>query len=397
MKNTIRDKKKDSRRLLVYEPRVEGHHPGWLRFITEDLLSAGYELVLAVDLRKGSRKVIEEHLGDLSKQVELISAVDENGRPRQGDTAASIAACLNESKAPHAFLCAFDELASKAFRRTALGFPLSPILRGRIGGIYHRPRFTDAPWWSPNRFLKTIGFKKFVSKNWVKPLLFTDEYLTKEFKTAFPGKPFFFLPDPCPDDFTGDPQQARSALGLPADSLIFLFFGVGAKRKGLHLAVEAMLRFKKKEAFLLVAGKQDPSPKVRRELDELESQDRALLLNRFVTHAEEKLCFQAADVVLLPYLNHFGTSGILSRAMATGKPVIASDEQLLGHLVRDNEIGWKFPSGSVTGLTECLDQASKIDRAMMKRFKTNAAGYVDRYSRKNYRKALLDALTAANT
>ena len=35
--------------LLLYEPRVEGHHPGWLRFITEDLLSAGYPLTLAVD------------------------------------------------------------------------------------------------------------------------------------------------------------------------------------------------------------------------------------------------------------------------------------------------------------------------------------------------------------
>ena len=33
------------------EPSVDGHHVGWLRFITEDLLGAGFSLTLAVDTR----------------------------------------------------------------------------------------------------------------------------------------------------------------------------------------------------------------------------------------------------------------------------------------------------------------------------------------------------------
>lgn len=378
--------------MLVFEPRVEGHHPGWLRFITEDLLSAGHDLVLAVDLRDRSRRIIEEHLGDLMPRVELISAVDARGRPLNGSTGASLSACLDASKAQRAFLCAFDELASTAFRRAALGLPPPRSLQGRIGGIYHRPRFTASPWYSANRFLKAAGFRKYISKNWVKPLLFLDEYLATDFKTAYPEKAIYFLPDPCPDDFMGDCRLARSALGLPAAPSIFLFFGVGAKRKGLHLAVDAMLRLERQDTFLLVAGKQDPPPLVRKGLDALERQHRALIMNRFVSHAEEKLCFQAADVVLLPYLNHFGTSGILSRAMATGKPVIASDEQLLGRLVRDNQIGWTFPSGSVTALTECLAKATIADAAAHKHFAANAADYVNRYSRRNFRNALIESL-----
>ena len=48
--------------LLLYEPRTEGHHLGWLRFITEDLLSADVRLSLAVDLRPEAKGKIEDHL-----------------------------------------------------------------------------------------------------------------------------------------------------------------------------------------------------------------------------------------------------------------------------------------------------------------------------------------------
>jgi glycosyltransferase involved in cell wall biosynthesis len=383
-----------SRKLLVVEPRVEGHHPGWLKFITEDLLSAGYELSLAVDLRPQSRPIIEEHLGDLMMQVELLRAVDERGRPLHGSTAACIVAALEASGASRAFLCAFDELASAAFRRAAIGLNPPLALRGRMGGIYHRPRFTDAPWWSPNRLLKVVGFHKFMRANWIRPLLLLDEYLTRDFQRTFPDRPIHFLPDPCPDDFDGDPALARAELGIPPHATVFLFFGVGARRKGLHLAVEAMLRLEQPDTLLLVAGRQNPPPRVREGLDQLERQQRALILDRYVSSAVEKRCFQAADVVLLPYLNHFGTSGILSRAMATGKPVIASDEQLLGKLVRDNEIGWCFPSGNVAALAGYLARAAAIDDGARRRFTVNASAYANRYSRKRYREALLKSLAS---
>ena len=383
----------DKRRLLVVEPRVEGHHPGWLRFITEDLLSADYQLSLAVDLRPESRPIIEDHLGDLIDQVKLIPVLDDGGRPRNGSLEASIMLGLEESGAPRAFLCALDEISSAIFRRAAIGvYPPAP-LRGRMGGIYHRPRLYEPPWWSPNRMLKAAGFRKFMQANWIRPLLLLDEYLAQDFKQRFTDKPIFFLPDPCPDDFDGDSSQARVALGVPPDAVIFLFFGVGARRKGLHLAVEAMLQLEDKNAFLLIAGRQNPPPQVKRGIDQLVQEKRALLLDRYVSSAEKKWCFQAADVVLIPYLNHFGASDILSQAMAAGKPVVASDEQLVGKLVGDNDLGWRFPSGNALALAECLTQAASMDESMRQRFRTHAAAYADRYSRKNYRKALLQSLS----
>src|ERR1700722_680428 len=70
---------KRGRHVLLYEPRTEGHHVSWLKFITEDLLSADAQLTLAVDRRPEREAKIREHLGDLLNQVTLLDA---NGAER---------------------------------------------------------------------------------------------------------------------------------------------------------------------------------------------------------------------------------------------------------------------------------------------------------------------------
>ena len=55
-----------SRRLLLYEPRTEGHHLGWLRFITDDLLSANFQLSIAADLRPARANMLNKILPDCS-------------------------------------------------------------------------------------------------------------------------------------------------------------------------------------------------------------------------------------------------------------------------------------------------------------------------------------------
>jgi glycosyltransferase involved in cell wall biosynthesis len=348
----------DRNHLLLYEPRTEGHHLGWLRFITEDLLSANLQLTLAVDLRAGNEQKICEQLGELQSAVKLINAYDASGRRHGDQKSGSVAICLQQSGAANVFLCAFDEIASHCWRRATFGFFPPPELHGRIGGIYHRPRFLAAPKWSPDRLLKQTGFERLLKQGWLRQLLFVDEFLAREQQNLFPNAPVFFLPDPCPAGYDGDRMAARKQLQLPPEKTVFLFYGTGARRKGLHLTVEAMLQLSENSpAFLLCAGQQNPSGETARGLEKLVEQNRALLINRYVSEAEEKNCFAASDVVLLPYLNHFGTSGVLSRAMAAGKPVIVSDEQLLGKLTREQNLGLLFPSGDVEKFDGCIQKA----------------------------------------
>ena len=339
--------------LLLYEPRTEGHHLGLLRFIAEDLLAANFRLSIAADLRAGSRERVEQQLAGLLGDLRLLPAHDETGRRHLDGKARSVAHCLQASGAETVFLCALDEIASHCWRRATFGLRPPAVLRGRMGGIYHRPRFLAAPEWSPDRWMKSPGFQRLLHEGWWRQLLFVDEFLAAELQSVYPSSPIFFLPDPCPPGYDGDPITARNKLEIPRDRKVLLFYGTGARRKGLHLAVEAMRQLPPASpAFLLCAGQQNPSGKTAAGLAQLVRQNRARLLDRYVSVDEEKMCFAASDAVLLPYLNHFGGSGVLSRAMSAARPVITSDEQLLGRLTREHRLGLVFPSGNIPALRD---------------------------------------------
>jgi glycosyltransferase involved in cell wall biosynthesis len=96
--------------------------------------------------------------------------------------------------------------------------------------------------------------------------------------------------------------------------------------------------------------------------------------------------------VLLPYVDHFGTSGVLSRAMAAGRMVIVSDEQLLGRLTRDHGLGLLFPSGDANALRDSIQKASLTTREEFASYARAAARYAAFYSREAYRAALLKSV-----
>lgn len=379
--------------LLLYEPRAEGHHLGWLRFITEDLLSAGGQLTLAVDLRPENAPKVREQLGELLPAVKLINAYDATGRRHADRKMGSVAHCLRASGAANVFLCAFDEIASHCWRRATFGLFPPGELRGRMGGIYHRPRFCGAPGWSVDRWLKEPGFRRVIHQGWLRQLLLMDEYLAQDLKKQFPAAPVFFLPDPCPAGYDDDAVAAKHQLGISPERKVLLFYGTGARRKGLHLAVEAMRQLPlESPAFLLCAGQQNPTGKTAAGMAQLVRQNRARQLDRYVTVDEEKICFAASDAVLLPYLNHFGTSGVLSRAMSAARPVITSDEQLLGRLTREYRLGLVFPSGMVSALRDCIFRVTQFSAADTAPLAAAARCYAGIYSRAAFRAALLRSL-----
>jgi len=379
--------------ILVYEPRVEGHHPGWLAFIVSDLLSAGARLSLAVDLRPSSAAILRNHLGHLWDEVRLFDARGgQSGSTRQSKWK-SMKRCFAASGSSRVFLCAFDEIASDLFRWRAFG--LNPLagFSGIIGGIYHRPRFLDAPCLAPARILKMRGLDRLLRDDFFAQLLMLDKSLLEGLRHTYPKAPLFFLPDPCPDGFSGDRAEARKKLGLAADRKVLLFFGVGSPRKGLRVAVDAMLSLPAESGFLLlVAGRQQLKGALKHRLDMLVGRGSAQVLDRYVSSDEEKWCFESADAILLPYIDHFGTSGVLSRAASAGRFIIASDEQLVGRLVREYGLGSVFKSGDAKALAEAIIAFGRHDEVPLLGYRDRAAEYARKYSRSAFREAVFRSL-----
>jgi glycosyltransferase involved in cell wall biosynthesis len=379
-----------ARHLLIFENRTEGHHLHWLRYITEDYLSTGSRISLALDYRAEKQDLIHGHLKGLADQVSLLSIYNEHGSLRGGSIMNAIASCLEQSGADEVFMNNLDEIASRCLRRAAAGIYPPRIIRGRLSGVYFRPRFLANPVWPPGNIVKELGFRRMVGRKWFGKVFFMDEYLLETAQHRYPGREFFFLPDPWAGTFLSGQAEARQKLQIPPDRFVFMCYGIGDRRKGLHLAVRALMESSADSPlYLLCAGSLAPDPETARGLEDLKKQGRARVMDRYVSELEQSLCFCASDVVLLPYIEHFGSSGVLSLSAAAGKMVIASDEGLLARRTKQHSLGWVFPSGDTERLKACMHNASLLKSSEMLQFRQAALRYAATCSREAFRRALL--------
>jgi glycosyltransferase involved in cell wall biosynthesis len=149
------------------------------------------------------------------------------------------------------------------------------------------------------------------------------------------------------------------------------------------------------KAFLLCAGLQPQNEQLQRDLETLRAQGRAEIVNRYISVQEEKQVFAACDMVLLPYLRHLDGSGVLSCAAGAGKPALASDEYLIGHVVRHYGMGLLFKSGNVPGLRHAMGQAATAASAELARWQAGAQAYAKNCTRDKFRSALTAAVRSA--
>jgi len=376
--------------LLIFEPRTQGHHLTWLRYVTEDFLRAGFRLTLAVDYRQHQQKLIHDTLHGLLGQLELVSALDKQGSFWvRKDAVLTLSELFRQSQADDIFFTNFDEVASRCLRRLAVGMRPPANLHGHLNGIYFRPRVLAQNFLQKAFSLKASGFRKAIQQGWIQRLWLLDEYLLQQAQ-AYAENTFYHLPDPWHGDFSINKHTARAALQVPQDSRIVLSYGLMTPRKGLHVLAQSLWEMEDKRLFLLCAGRirdEAARPYVRN----LVALGRAHILDHYVSESEEALCFAAADIVVLPYLHHFGSSGVLSRAAAAGKLVIGSESGLLGQRIRQHQLGWTFADGEHTLLMQLLDKTAQLSSEQFKQFQTNGLTYAQQCSRGAYREALLSA------
>lgn len=376
--------------LLIFENRTEGHHLHWLRYITEDFLTLGGRITLALDYRPEMKDRIDSHLLDLTEKVTIISIYDRAGSLRSGSMISTMAGCLEESGAQEVFMNNLDEIASGCMRQAAFGIYPPRNTQGKLSGVYFRPRFLVNPAWPPGNIIKEFGFRKLSRRTWFNKIYLMDEYLLERARQRYAGQKYFFLPDPWDGAFLHDQKEARERLGIPKDRFVFLSYGIGDRRKGLHLAVRAVMESSDdSRLYLLCAGAKSPDRKTAEDLKELEKRGKAKVIDRYVSESEQSLCFCASDVVLLPYIKHFGSSGVLSLAAAAGKMVIASDEGLVAQRIQQHNLGWLFRSGSIEELKKCINNASHLNTSDMTQFQQAAHRYAKLCSQDAFKKALL--------
>ena len=209
-------------------------------------------------------------------------------------------------------------------------------------------------------------------------------------------RPFASIVDPIPALSTRAPT-VTSLVKNEGKRCTFLLFGSMAPRKGCMLVLKAMQQLTSSELARLrlrivgkfTEGSYGYKSEVLGAIKKLElkcSELEILVEDHYIDFSEMDVELSAADCILVPYIEFYGSSGVLGHACRAGKPVISCEDGLIGELVRKLEFGLTVNSKDLDALCRCLRIA--LDGKLP--FNTeNAAKYVKDADHKNFSHTLI--------
>ncbi|MBY0245796.1 MAG: glycosyltransferase [Sphingobacteriaceae bacterium] len=341
----------DSQKILIVDTQLAGHHVLWLCLTAKVMLERGYSVVLVVNQDSiAVQKRIEQIDKRLLSQIEIIAS-SLNKKTSLKTYFAEINRLFNECGGHKVLFNNFDTMASKLFRCVTFGYKPPIELYGKVSIIYHRPRPLDDTQHSIGESWKRIGLNKLIKSKFFVNIFLLDPFIAAKASTLLcQFVKIKFIPDPwisslenaiCPAEFD-----------LSDCNLKLLQYGVGDKRKGTELLLRAYNSISEPLSLtLIIAGVQKSSEIARLVAT---STHKVILIDRFISNAEEKYLFECCDVVAIPYLSHYGSSNILSKAAQYKKPVLASNFHLIGRVVDAKNLGLSFKDQSIDDLVTRL-------------------------------------------
>ena len=150
-------------------------------------------------------------------------------------------------------------------------------------------------------------------------------------------------------------QQARAELGIK-EKYVLLFFGFVRPYKGLDDLIRAFRDIAKSfDVALVVAGEffTDLKP-YQKELEMNGLLDRTYIFPRYISSEEVPMFFNAADMLVQPYVRFSGQSGVPQTAYLHSLPVIATDVGGLPEMVIHGETGLIVRPGDPQALASAI-------------------------------------------
>ena len=150
--------------------------------------------------------------------------------------------------------------------------------------------------------------------------------------------------------------DARSALDLPPDVPVLLFFGFVREYKGLHVLLEALpaIADALPDVHLVVAGEPYDDPaRYRALIDRHDLDGQVTWHDAYVPSEAVPRYFGAADVVVQPYVSAT-QSGVAQIATHFEVPMIVTDVGGLAEDVPDEEAGFVVPPKDAPALAEAV-------------------------------------------
>jgi glycosyltransferase involved in cell wall biosynthesis len=192
------------------------------------------------------------------------------------------------------------------------------------------------------------------------------------------GKRFFgnllaHLPDPSVYDLYEPCEVLAEGMDISesiAGRRVFLLFGALGRRKGILTVLDALAQVPApigRKICVILAGK--VSPEIEDRIGKFFQGKKkttcngidVLLLDRYLSNEELRWLVDASDILLAPYIDFVGSSGVLLWAAGAEKPVIAPNYGLLGALVNRYALGEALDTTDSGALAEAMERFVSLE------------------------------------
>ena len=353
---------------LVYEPKLAGHTPDYMRYLLEySGQQTGVRLTLAVhpdfqtEFWAGAGWSESYPSGDLLPLTQTEAEAANVSDPVRAGLSRwrSLDRVCQESDPDVVLVTEMDNLQLPLALRLPSGgqTPLAGILF-RPSVHYAQFAGTRLTWKEKLRDVrKRVLYAGMLRNPRLSRVFSLDPYFPGYARSRFSeGDKVQHLPDPvvAPDALTSGDWDRTLEPRWPERRVRFLLFGALTERKGVFQLLDALRILPSDVAAktaVLLAGV--PGSHVRGRLwDEMRAVTDAQpdlwleLEARYLTTDELTAAVLSCDVVLAPYQRFVGSSGVLFWAAASRRPVLTQDYGLVGRLTREWAIGSTVDTGN---------------------------------------------------
>lgn len=390
-------------RIVLFNLYHGGHNPQHLECLLREWAVRRPQAELHVVISEAAARLHPE-LAELTEAAERASLHRVETPPRFGAHAGIVGRELVHRRlAKHyAHLLRADRLMFMYL--DAVQFSLAIDLRFpwplSLSGIYFRPSFhygaLDSAPARGDRVKaasKQLSIRVALRNPHLQTLFSLDPFATTQLAAWAGNTECVFLPEPLwiPESA---PTSSRITDGLEDGRRRLVLFGSLDKRKGLCVvldALEGLSTTHQRKLALLLAGRLADSE--RRELRERiasfeqRSEVKLVLSDQHIPEEEVQALLRSCDLVLVTYVRHVGSSGVLVRAAAAGVPVLASNYGVVGAQVRRHRLGLAIDSTSASDIRDAL--AAWVDTPDEIPFDPTSA---EKFARANTAEAFADTI-----
>ena len=309
------------KRILLYEPGVDGHRPVILRYLINGLPAHGWQPVVFRDSRYAQLKdsdLCEIECEAFRQGCVLIHLLTIDG-------------------------CGRNWLRPRKRRRGT---------RIQIVGTYYL--FNNLWGW------RGLAWKLASIFGYIDLFLISDPFINVRWFVPGLKKKIGTIPDPwCSSEFPAIGKiTARKMLGLPIEKNIILVFGEISQRKGIGRILTALRLVRGGRTVIVFAGHvaDDARIDIESAMSDVALTNRICIHDRHIPEDMVSSYFYAADAVLSDYPKWFKvSSGAFTRALAAGSVPIVPNHGVNAELCKRHNFGYTYPSEDVLGLSKVIN------------------------------------------